>query len=232
MATPPSTSAGLLAQLAWPDNDAAWERFVRLYQPYAEFLCRKAGLQSADADEVVSRVLASLARTLPRFRYDPALRFRGYLTRTIVNAIRGYRSEFGQRPAPVGGHAELEALSSAFEETLAAGLEERVLGTLEMVDRAFARVREAVSAESWAAFQRTALDGADAASVAAELGKSVAAVYMAKSRTLRAVRSELTKLASESEEAHSWLSALANPNSAASSKAESTPPESGSSTAT
>ena len=40
------------------------------------------------------------------------------------------------------------------------------------------------------AFQRLALDGASGAAVAGELGLSVAAVYMAKSRVLQRIRQE------------------------------------------
>ena len=66
-----------------------------------EATCRKAGLQPADVDEVTSRVLASLVKAFTAFRYDPAKRFRGYLTRVIGNTISTYRKELRRKPVSV-----------------------------------------------------------------------------------------------------------------------------------
>ena len=49
---------------------------------------------------------------------------------------------------------------------------------------AAAQVRDAFAPSTWAAFWRTAVEGKSGATVAAELGLSVGAVYVARSRVL------------------------------------------------
>jgi RNA polymerase sigma-70 factor (ECF subfamily) len=55
-------------------------------------------------------------------------------------------------------------------------------------------VRPAFRAPTWQAFWRTAVDGRDAAAVARELGLSVGAVYIARSRVLARIKEQLRPL--------------------------------------
>jgi hypothetical protein len=54
---------------------------------------------------------------------------------------------------------------------------------------------------TWQAFWRTAVDGAGRKEVAAELGLTVAAVYLAKSRVIAAPREQI-RLAEEADVDH------------------------------
>jgi RNA polymerase sigma-70 factor (ECF subfamily) len=58
---------------------------------------------------------------------------------------------------------------------------------LEMIEKEF-------DPATWRAFQRLALEGAKPLAVAAELGLSVNAVYLAKYRVLRRLRQEVQGL--------------------------------------
>ncbi len=196
----PTTIPLLLARVASETDADAWRAFVERYRPFVNGQCRRAGLQPADADEICSRVLASLAVAMSGFVYDPARRFRGYLNVVVRNAIHAYWRELARHPGSVGSGIPdlLDGLEwvemPSMIADLAEELDERVSADVSALQLATARITSRVSADTWQAFWRTGFECAPAAVVARELGKSVAAVHMAKNRVIRMLRAEVDAL--------------------------------------
>lgn len=188
----PSTSPTLLALLRGPGNEAAWDRFVRTYRPLVEGRCRAAGLQPADTEDVTARVLAKLVGAFRSFEYDPGRRFRGYLRTVVASALADFWAERGRHPGAVGtgdpDQAETLAQVPDPLRALADELDDRVHDDLTRARRLIDRVQAEVSAAHWQAYWATAVEHRPAAEVAAELGLTVAAVYMAKSRVGKRLR--------------------------------------------
>ncbi|MGE3819877.1 MAG: RNA polymerase sigma factor, partial [Isosphaeraceae bacterium] len=191
MANPelPATSPTLLRLLALPGAEGAWEVFVSQYGPLIDSRCRRAGLQPADVEDVRGSVYAQLVEALRGFRYDPQRRFRGYLQRVVDNAIRSHWRVLRRRPGWVGDDSASDELPAPLE-TLGRELDDGIRPGLDVLLRAVDRVRFEVGESAWQAFELTALDGLSGAEAAARLGRSVAAVYMAKSRVLTRIRAE------------------------------------------
>jgi RNA polymerase sigma-70 factor (ECF subfamily) len=82
-----TTAVSLLDRLREPDSDA-WARFVYLYTPLLQHWAERLGLQDADAADLVQDTLGILVRELPRFAYDPAQSFRGWLRTVQANCWR------------------------------------------------------------------------------------------------------------------------------------------------
>ena len=78
-----TTSFSLLERLRQPSDSAAWDRFVELYTPLLFYWGRRAGLQSADAADLVQDVFEVLLHKLPEFQYDRQKSFRSWL-RTVT----------------------------------------------------------------------------------------------------------------------------------------------------
>lgn len=186
----PTTSPTLLHWLALPGADEAWEVFIDRYGPLIDARCRRAGLQPADADDIRAVVCAQLVVSLRGFRYDPARRFRGYLKRVVDNAIISHWRTLRCRPGWVGRGGEPEGAPPESFVDLGEVLEEQIRSRLDAVFRAIDRVRCEVGAEAWQAFALTTFEGLTGAEAAARLGKSPAAVYMAKCRVLARLRAE------------------------------------------
>ncbi len=184
MAVPsPSTSLSLLDQARGQCADA-WGRLVDLYTPLLHNWFSSAGLQPADRDDLTQRVLEALFRQLPAFEHSgrPGA-FRAWLRRTTLNLLREF---WRARPAP---QAEpfLEQISDPDAELSRRWDEQHdrhVLHTL------MDRIRPDFAESTWRAFQRLALDDAPPRAVAAELGLSVNAVLIARSRVLARLRQE------------------------------------------
>jgi RNA polymerase sigma-70 factor, ECF subfamily len=177
--TPPS----LLQQLRSPDDQRAWCCFVDLYTPLLFYWARRVGLQESDAADLVQEVFTLLIRKLPEFTYDQNKGFRNWLRTVLMNKWR--EIERRQLSAPAGGEMP--------ERTV--GDDIAVLAEEEFQRHLAVRALELMQAEfqpaTWKACWEHAAVGRPAAEVAAELGMSVNAVYLATSRVLRRLRQEL-----------------------------------------
>lgn len=186
----PSTDPSLLFLLRTLDNnDQAWQIFVERYRPAMVTWCRAHGLQSADVDEVVSRVLANLATAMRRFEYDPSLRFRGWLKRVVTRTVFNWLRERRRHPWLVGqgedGHWQFEQMVDPRSvQDLAQQLDDRVTSDEQLFARAMALVQQQVEIQTWSAFFETAIRGRGADEVASELAMNRSTVYMAKSRVI------------------------------------------------
>ncbi len=180
------TPASLLERLRDPADGAARDRFVALYTPLLFFWARRAGLQDADAADLVQEVLTSLLRKLPGFVYDRNRSFRGWLRTVVLNKWREIRRR--KIPSPLGD----AAADLAAPDELAA-LEEQEYRR-HLVHQALEALRDEFPATSWNAFWEHVMAGRPADEVAAALGLRVGTVYAAKSRVLSRLRRELDGL--------------------------------------
>ena len=184
----PTTSPTLLHLLILPGSDEAWAQFVERYGPLVDRRCRAARLQAADAEDIRSAVFAHLLAAFRTFRHDPARRFRGYLQRVVDNAVASHWRTLGRRPGWVGAGGETcddlpESLAG-----LGAELDERIRAQTQAMSRLIEGVRATVGTDAWEAFRLTAVEGLSGAEAAEALGKTPAAVFMAKSRVLARLR--------------------------------------------
>lgn len=188
----PTTSDGLLRELAARPESPRAEEFARLYGPVLRRFAAQSRighrpLQPSDRDDLAQEALLAVRRAIPGFRYDPARgRFRAYLRRVVRNLVLR-RTEERERDAAFA--AECAAAGDAGAPDEADSLRFRVW-TL-----ALARVLDSgrFSPNTAAAFRRFAIDGVPAESVGAEFGMRPNAVYQLKNRVLGAVRDELRR---------------------------------------
>jgi RNA polymerase sigma-70 factor (ECF subfamily) len=179
----PDTSASLLEQ-ARDRRAAAWDRLVVLYTPLLDAWLTAAGLQPADREDLTQRVLEILVRQLPDFRHaGRAGAFRAWLRGNTVNLLREF---WRARPEPEAG-SFLEQISDP-EASLSRLWDEQ--HDRHVLHALMEQVRPEFTGATWQAFRRQALDGAAARTVAAELGLSVNAVLIAKSRVVARLRQE------------------------------------------
>ncbi len=191
-----SVSSTLLDRLRLRRPDA-WQRFVRLYSPVIYRWCRRAGLIADDAADVLQEVLVAVMLHLPEFRRDrPQDTFSGWLAAITRNKVRDcYRRRQGKAEARGGSTAQQQIADvpqppEPSDESIRSDADcEAVLSrrVLELIEAEF-------ELRTWRAFWRTTVDGEPPAGVAEDLGMTVAAVYMAKSRVLRRLRQVLGEL--------------------------------------
>jgi RNA polymerase sigma-70 factor (ECF subfamily) len=187
----PTTSATLLQRLCDNANDA-WKRFVDLYHPLIRGWLARHLPQAADVDDLVGEVLAVVVQKVPSFRRENRNgAFRAWLRGICVNRLRMF---WRSRPVNCAdAELRLQQLEDPTSELSRQWDQEHdqhvVAHLLQLLEPEF-RVA------TWQAFRRHVLDGADIDAVAAELGLTANAVYIAKSRVLRRLREEAEGLVS------------------------------------
>ena len=140
------------------------------------------GLQDADAADLAQDVFAVLVRKLPEFNHDPRRSFRGWLHTVLLNRWRDRtRHTPASLPNDVPAPDPIEEIHESEYRR-------------HLVDRALRLMRSDFETTTWRACWGCVAEGRPAAEMAAELGLSVAAVYIARSRVLRRLRQELAGL--------------------------------------
>ena len=172
-------------------EENAWKDLTDLYRPLIVGWVKRQGVATRDIDDLSQDILLSVVKYLPTFEHSgrPGA-FRSWL-RTIV----GSRTIDYWRAIEAGTQA-----SGASDATAALRQIEDPRSDLNrrwdeehdryVIDCLLDLVEEEFEPATVRAFRRLALDGASGAEVAAELGLSGAAVYMAKSRVLQRIRQE------------------------------------------
>jgi RNA polymerase sigma-70 factor (ECF subfamily) len=194
----PITRHSLVLRLRNPDDQAAWAEFVDVYEPLIYRLARRKGLQDADAQDLCQDVLRAVASAIERWDPDPAKgRFRAWLFRIARNLLVKFLARQRHHPRGTGSSSVQELLEAQPADDPQAEAEFAV----EFRRRAFRWAADQVKGEftspTWQAFWQTAVETRPISDVARELGLSVGAVYIARSRVLARLRDQVQQLTAD-----------------------------------
>jgi RNA polymerase sigma-70 factor (ECF subfamily) len=189
------TPVSLLERLRRRPDEASWQRLVALYTPLLRGWLRRHALHAQDAADLTQDVLVVVVRELPHFEHSGQLgAFRHWLRSILTNRLRDFWRAKRFRPVATGDSAfagMLDQLQDPHSDLGRRWDEEHN----EHVARHFlALIESEFQPTTWRAFQRVVLAGDKPAVVAQELGLSVNAVFIAKSRVLSRLREEMAGL--------------------------------------
>jgi RNA polymerase sigma-70 factor (ECF subfamily) len=189
----PATRRSLIVKLRDPADSAAWHEFVAIYEPLVYRLARHKGLQDADAKDLCQEVFQAVARAIDRWEPDRGS-FRGWLSRIARNLLINFltRRRSLSRGSGATSMQELLEAQPAVDESATALFEAEYQRRL--FRWAADEVRSEFTPTTWQAFWQTALEDRPPGAVAAELGLSVGAVYVARSRVLSRLRRRIESL--------------------------------------
>jgi RNA polymerase sigma-70 factor (ECF subfamily) len=191
------TSPTLLGRTADWSDQAAWNEFVAIYDPYLRAWCREYRLSGELAAEVTQDFWIELAEKMRSFQYDPSRRFRGWLRRSfhwrVVDAHRQRKREASLCGSVEGlAWAELEA--SRIEASPISDQQDdnalHQLELLELAEQVQSAVRDRVQPQSWQVFWHIAIDGWSTRQTADELKMSYVATHAAHRRVLERLAQE------------------------------------------
>lgn len=193
----PTTRASLLLRLRDPRDDRAWAEFTELYGPLILRVARRGGLQDADALDLQQDVFRAVAGAIDRYDPDPIHgSFRGWLHRIARNLLLNALAARRRHPGGAGGTDMLEFIEAIPDRSS----QESAVFEAEYQRRTFEWAASQVQCQfqitSWEAFWRTAVDQEDPATVARDLGISIGAVYIARSRILARIRAKVEEFES------------------------------------
>lgn len=192
-----STSATLLRRLHDLTDQEAWAMFVDRYGPRIFYWARRHFAQESDAADVTQEVLCKLMSAMRRSQYDAARgSFRGWLKTVTANTLRDCHKRWEAQFRGSGDTQVLNKLTQIQDESsqceLTAAIESQY--RFEIMHRAETRVRKRVRVQMWLVYEMTSKDGKSASDTAESLQMSVPQVYVAKSRVLKMLRTEVQQL--------------------------------------
>ncbi len=190
----PETRDSLLLQLQSQENKEAWEEFVEIYRPVVYGVAVSRGLQHADALDLVQVVFLSIANSIGRWeKLDEKTRFRNWLLRVAKNATINAMTR-RPRDRALGGSGWLPDYVANGHWDSPSEHELNLEYQRQLYRRAAEIVRTRVSDENWTAFQLTAIEGMPMEQASQEIGKSIGAIYAARSRIMKQLSSLVSTL--------------------------------------
>ena len=180
--THPSLLSGLRRH-----HEPSWERLVDLFGPLVFAMCRRAGLRSDAAADVMQETFISVSQSLEKFQYrERSDTFRGWLCRIAQRRIADFHRRRSDVLSAMGGSAA-EQIAQAQVDLADQSVSVSRQDMRGVVGRAAALIQSEVEPRTWQAFWMTAVQGISAPEAARELGMRPAAVRKAKSRVARPV---------------------------------------------
>ena len=181
------TSLSLLERIRKGEQAEAWDELVAVYQPVLRGWLLRFRVPPADADDLMQEVLSVLVRELPDFRHSGnAGAFRSWLRTTLFHRVQEYRRRLQRSGRPLPENGEGEEDLARHDDTLARQWDAE--HDQQVVARLMALVQPRFEPNTWEAFRRQVIHGESPRQIAASLGMSVGAVYMARNRVLHALR--------------------------------------------
>ncbi len=186
-----TTPVSLLERIRSSPSTQAWDRFVDLYSPLLYSWAHRLRLDEHDVADLVQDVFATLVEVLPLFDYDARRSFRAWLKTVLMNAWRKNQARAARtRTTGHGLPADVPDTDPRMELDEAEYRRRLVARALQLMQVDF-------EATTWKACWEFLVEGRDPEAIARDLGISVNAVYLAKSRVLRHLRVELQGLLDE-----------------------------------
>jgi RNA polymerase sigma-70 factor (ECF subfamily) len=192
------TPLSLLARVRNEGQPIDWDRLLQLYSPLLRSWLQSHPLQGADVDDLLQDILAVLVQKLPQFTHPgrPGA-FRSWLRAILVHRLRWYWREKLRKPGRIGQEdaeqflTRLEQADSDLAQRWDAEHDRHV------VARLLELIRPEFTESTWQAFQGYVLEERPLTEVAAELGLTPNAVYIARTRVFRRLREEAAGLIDE-----------------------------------
>ena len=186
----PETRHTLILRLRDRQDVEAWDQFVAIYEPLVYRLARAKGLQDADAKNISQEVLLAVSQAVERWEPDPGRgKFRSWLFQIARNLMINFLTRARHRSLGTGDSGVLELLGQHVDPNSIETEEFDHEYCREVFHWAAERIRQQVSTNTWQAFWLTSVEGRSTTEAAAQLGLSMGAVHIARSR----VRGRLRK---------------------------------------
>ena len=184
------TPLSLLHRLSSKPDDSDWRRLLDIYSPLIRRWLSSYGISEPEADDLMQEVFQTLLMEIRTFKHNGNTgAFRRWLRLTIVHRLKGFWRDRKMESLTNGDDANIvlkHMEDPASDPNLFWDQEHDshvANGLLRLVEPQF-------TVSTWQAFRMQVMEGIKARMVAEQLGISVNAALIAKSRVMKALREE------------------------------------------
>ena len=188
-----NTSESFLEGLRRNDQ-TDWDRLVDIYAPFIRRMVTSQHLTGVDVDDVTQDIIAVVVKNIAAFDRQRTGSFRAWLRAIAVNCIRDHRRKAQKAGVAGGGSAASEYLQQLEDENSDLSQRWNAEHDAHIMRQLLAQVQNEFEPKTCEAFVRQAIDHERAQDVAAALGLTTNAAYVARSKVmtrLRALAGEL-----------------------------------------
>ncbi len=170
-------------------EENAWKDLTDLYRPLIIAWLNRQGVPAGDLEDLSQEVLLSVVKHLPTFQHSGRQgAFRAWLRTIVCRRTIDYWRAIESDSRGQGGSGAAAALQDIADPDSDLNRQWDEEHDRYVLDCLLDLVEVEFEPATVKAFRRLALDNASGAEAAQELGLSVAAVYVAKSRVLQRIR--------------------------------------------
>jgi RNA polymerase sigma-70 factor (ECF subfamily) len=172
-------------------EENAWKDLTDLYRPLIIGWLNRQGVPARDLDDLSQDILVSVVQHLPTFEHSGRRgAFRSWLRTIVCSRTTDYWRAAALATQAQGGSGATAALQQLADPDSDLNRRWDEEHDRYVLDCLLDLVEGEFEPTTLQAFRRLAIDGVSGAEAAQELGLSVAAVYVAKSRVLQRIRQE------------------------------------------
>jgi RNA polymerase sigma-70 factor (ECF subfamily) len=172
-------------------EENAWKDLTELYRPLILGWLNRQGVPARDLEDLSQDILLSVVKHLPAFQHSGNRgAFRSWLRTIVCSRTSDYWRAADPGAQGSGGSGASAALQQIEDPDSDLNRERDEEHDRYVLHCLLDLVEQEFEPTTVTAFRRLALEDATSAQVAEELGLSVAAVYVAKSRVLQRIRRE------------------------------------------
>ena len=194
-----ATRRSLVDRLADWGDQLRWQEFFDTYSKLIYSAARKSGLTDGEAQEVVQETVITVAKSINKLNYDPAIgSFKGWLLQItrwrIADQFRRREPGDAKRPRFSDDHATatIELVPDACSVDLDAVWETE--WKQKLFETAIRRVKKQIEPKQFQIFDCYVRKEWPAQKVAARLGVNIGQVYLARHRVGALLKKEIKAL--------------------------------------
>jgi len=167
----------------------SWRRLVDLYGPIVYRWCRRWNVPAGDAEDLVQEVFRRVAGGVGKFEHAGDGSFRGWLWTIARNVANDYFTRRRDAPLAAGGSTQ-QLVIQQIPDRDAASAADLSDERSRILHAALATIQGDFQEQTWQIFWRSAIDGHDTATIAADLGLTHRAIRQAKHRVMQRLREQ------------------------------------------
>lgn len=197
----PTVTASSLILRIQAKEEAAWDRFARLYGPLIYGWCRGAGLQPSDAEDTSQDAIRAVIASVGTYQRTGS--FRSWLWQVTRNKVLDHFRR-RQRAGPAVGGTDFLELVNAVPDMPSHDASNLHHSVDPVLMRALDLIRDEFEPSTWTAFWRMVVEGHGASEIATDLGwttdepssalKGARRVRQAKFRVVQRLKDEFGEM--------------------------------------
>lgn len=179
------TSKSLLGRISQSQNEDAWRFFVSLYAPFIRSCLTQKNVPNSDRDDLCQDTLTQVFKGISQFNHNgrPGA-FRQWLKTIVTRNVWNYfQSKSNKNASP----QEIDITSIPNDNDDLVDQWEREHDRY-VINKMLSLVKTEFAPSSWHAFRLVSLEGQSPEKAGRQLGMTINAVVIAKSRVLRRLR--------------------------------------------